>query len=825
MARFGFCGSSYSPQSSNEDAQRSVNFYPETDETGWGKSAVALYGTPGCSLFVGLPAGPLRGLITIAAATTGVQRTFAIAGTGFYEIFQNGTFTQRNPNGPNMPGTTVASMAASASQVLIVDGLQAFCFNLATNAFQGLQTYTPGLGAIGGNVGIDQAGTLYSVGDTVSPSGVNGTGAVLTVASATAITTQDVGRETGLVLSNYSGTNQAPLPITAGTLKASGTEFTIAANGLTAIAPYGPSGAPLTSYLYYSAKNGFYYVASNSPNDPGDCYVGAVSATGNQGGSAGIISGCLLGGDGHFLTRPNPQITAGQLEAEGSVFNIGARGLPQLQIAPTGSTTTVYVYFGSGSGFYYSTFLKSDAERGGDCYLGSVSQTTELDHSYTLSTDGAPTGVSGGTGYSATVLSQPAFGTSSIKTGGGAVESLTITTPGTGYAPAMNVATTTSGAGIGLQIEYATTGVSSGSGMIDNPVLCAFIDGYFIVLQQNSQKIQVSRLEDASTWDPTQFSVVSVFVDNIVSMLAAYRQLWLWGSRQTQVYYDSGNIFPFDVVEGGFIEKGSGAMLAPVRLDNSVFWIDEDERGGRMAWRANGYTPQRVSDFGVEWRWNQYETISDAIGYAWQWAGHSFWHIYFPTAGETWQFDAATGRWHELTSWDVVTQRFGAHLAQVHVFAWGKHLIGDRTNGNVYEVSSTAYDDNGNPIQRVRVSPYIYREHHLIRHKKLEIDLEVGNAPQPPLLDGNGNPRDPQIWLTWSDDGGMTWANGRIIDCGLAGQTKTRVIARMLGESRGRCYKLVATDPIAWRIADALLEAGPGWPAMERISTQYGKMG
>lgn len=800
-----------------------MNFYPETIESGWGKSQVALYGTPGCTLFVGLPESPVRGLITIATAAAGVQRTFAVAGTGFYELFQNGSYTKRNSAQYLMTGTGMAVMSASPTQILIVDGLQAFCYNMTTNTFQGLQTYTVGLGAIAAGVEIANAGKSYLVGDTASPAGVNGSGAVFTVTAVSAAVTEAVGMVSGLVLSGYSGAEVAPPPITAGELKASGTDFVLGANALTGVPPYGATGSPVTSYIYYNATNGFYYAASKSPVDPGDCYIGSVAAQGSQNGSAGVMSGCVLGNDGTYATTKGVYISAGQLTASGSVFNVSAITLPALSAAAAGSSTTVYVYYNQYSGYYYSTFKKLDAA--GDCYMGSATQATNLDHTYTLTTVQAPYGVTGGSSYSVSVISQPAYGTTLVTTGGGAVTGLSLTTPGTEYAPAQGVPTTTSGAGVGLQVNYSTTSVSAGSGMISNPILCAFVDGYFIVLQKDSQKIQVSQLEDASLWDPTQFAVVSVFVDNIVSMLAAFRQLWLWGSRQTQVYYDSGNIFPFDVVEGGFIEKGSGAMLAPVRLDNSVFWIDEDERGGRMAWRGNGYTPQRVSDFGVEWRWNQYETVSDAIGYPWQWGGHSFWHIYFPTAGETWQFDAATGRWHELTSWDATAQKFGAHLAQCHVFSWGKHLIGDRTNGNVYEVSATAYDDNGNPIQRIRVSPYVYREHKLIRHHKLELDLEVGLGPQPPLTDGNGNPREPQLWLTWSDDQAKNWANGRIMNCGFAGETNNRVIARMLGESRGRCYKVVCTDPIPWRIADALLEASPGWTTMERLATQFGKMG
>jgi hypothetical protein len=151
--------------------------------------------------------------------------------------------------------------------------------------------------------------------------------------------------------------------------------------------------------------------------------------------------------------------------------------------------------------------------------------------------------------------------------------------------------------------------------------------------------------------------------------------------------------------------------------------------------------------------------------------------------------------------------------------------MGSWQDAHIYAVGPTYYTENGNAIQRVRSSPYIFREHHRLRHMELELDLEVGLGPQPPLTDGAGNPREPQLQLTWSDDQGKTWSMGRVLNCGFAGEYYRRVIARMLGKSRGRIYKVVCTDPIPWRFADAYLRATPSFDVTERLATQIGKMG
>jgi hypothetical protein len=57
-----------------------MNVYPESDESGAGKSIAALMGRPGLAVFCTLPQGPVRGLFA------GEGRLFAVGGSHLYEI-------------------------------------------------------------------------------------------------------------------------------------------------------------------------------------------------------------------------------------------------------------------------------------------------------------------------------------------------------------------------------------------------------------------------------------------------------------------------------------------------------------------------------------------------------------------------------------------------------------------------------------------------------------------------------------------------------------------------------------------------------------------
>jgi hypothetical protein len=342
------------------------------------------------------------------------------------------------------------------------------------------------------------------------------------------------------------------------------------------------------------------------------------------------------------------------------------------------------------------------------------------------------------------------------------------------------------------------------------PMQAEYSDGYFIVAMKNSNKFQMSGILDGLTWPGIQVNAVEVFPENIISIVVNHRELWVFGGRHIQPYYDSGSDEIFDVIGGSLIEKGCAATFATCRVDNTVFWIDEDERGSRSAWRAQGYTPQRISTHAVETDLATYSSISGLTSYAYEDAGHLFWVLYVPGSQWSWVYDVAESLWHKRASWNTGSATWGAHPSWNHVNAFGKHLVGDWASGKLYDQNLNYLDYAGAVKRWLRRAPNISNEMQWISGADLVIDLETGLGPQPPFTDGDGNDRPPQVMLRWSDDYGKTWSNGRILDCGLAGEFRVRVIARRIGRWRNRIFELSGTDPIAWAIRDAYLRLRGG---------------
>lgn len=326
-----------------------------------------------------------------------------------------------------------------------------------------------------------------------------------------------------------------------------------------------------------------------------------------------------------------------------------------------------------------------------------------------------------------------------------------------------------------------------------------FVDGYFLFNKPNTGQFQISGLY-STTLDPLDFATAEGSPDNIVALIVDHREVWLMGERTTEVWFNSGDTdFPFSRISGSFIEHGCAAKRSVCKLDNSVFWLGADDKGNGMVFRANGYTPQRISTHAIEYAIGQYSRVDDAVAWTYQQEGHSFYVLNFPTANATWCFDASTSLWHER-AWTETDGTLGRHRGECHMAFAGMNLVGDWQTGNIYALDLDVFTDNGNTIERIRACQHISNDMKRVMYSALQIDMEAGVG----LSDGQGS--DPQAMLQWSDDGGFTWSNEAWASIGKMGERKTRVRWRRLGKSRDRVFKLKISDPVKVVIVGATAE-------------------
>lgn len=317
-----------------------------------------------------------------------------------------------------------------------------------------------------------------------------------------------------------------------------------------------------------------------------------------------------------------------------------------------------------------------------------------------------------------------------------------------------------------------------------------FIDGYFVFNQPGTGKFQITNLYSTQI-DPLDFATAEGAPDLLISLIVDHRELWLFGETSTEVWFNSGNVdFPFERIQGAFIEQGCAAAFSVAKMDNTVFWLAADGRGQGTVQRAAGYQPQRISTHALEFAIASYSRIDDAVAFTYQQEGHSFYQLNFPTAGKTWVFDASTGLWHERAWRNPVDGVLSRHRAQCQMAFAGETIVGDWETGNLYRLDLDTYTDNGNPLPRIRACSHLAADFKWQFFTALQIDMEAGVG----LTAGQGS--DPQAMLRWSDDGGFTWSNEMWAKIGKIGERRTRVRWRRLGKSRDRVFELTITDPV-----------------------------
>ena len=398
--------------------------------------------------------------------------------------------------------------------------------------------------------------------------------------------------------------------------------------------------------------------------------------------------------------------------------------------------------------------------------------------------------------------------------------------------------------------SYIYNNVTNAFGQITDPdfpgaVTVAYLDGYFVFNEPNSQKMWITALLDGTSIDPLEFASTEGSPDGLVAVIANFREVWAFGTNSIEVWSDTGATdFPLQRIPGAFNELGCAAPYSIAKMDNGLFWLGRDRRGQGIVYRANGYAGQRISTHAVEWQIQQYSDLSDAVAYTYQQDGHSFYVLIFPTANTTWVYDVATQAWHERAGWD--NGMFTRHRSNCQMSFGNNVIVGDYQNGNIYSFDLEDYSDNGSIqkwLRSWRALPTGQNDLKRTAQHSLQLDCETGvglnlypayDAEEltaengdiliaeyvqneitaetgevltteagdgfEPLVDAAAYPvpfvppmmlstvgypaapgYDPQVMLRWSDDGGHTYSNEHWVSIGKIGEYYRRAIWRRLG--------------------------------------------
>lgn len=287
------------------------------------------------------------------------------------------------------------------------------------------------------------------------------------------------------------------------------------------------------------------------------------------------------------------------------------------------------------------------------------------------------------------------------------------------------------GGNVGWQVNLATnafqqivdpTNSFRGGDRVD------YLDTFFLFNVPNTPQFE-SSLSLQVAFDPLYFANKETYADLLVTLIVAKRQIFLIGTRTTEIWYNSGSAdFPFQQQPATFIDQGTCAKYSAAEVDNSAFWLSQDRRGRGMVLRTDGYDAKRISTFAMEDEIQRYADITDAVGLTYQIGGHIIYALSFPSADKTWAYDTTTGLWHEW-AWIDANGVEHRHRSLCAFNINGAPVVGDWQNGNVYLLDPSNSTDNGMPIKRQRSFPHTPKNLKRMMYRQFIADMQPALSP------------------------------------------------------------------------------------------------
>lgn len=322
-----------------------------------------------------------------------------------------------------------------------------------------------------------------------------------------------------------------------------------------------------------------------------------------------------------------------------------------------------------------------------------------------------------------------------------------------------------------------------------SPKTVTWQDTYFIVTSGLTNQFQLAKNADPTTWPAVQINFTGAAPGALQAGIADHSVLVLLGDVYGEFWQDTGSPdFPYAVIPGSAQEFGLGAPFSLCKFDNSLAGLFKNKMGEVNISRMAGFRLQQISSLELDAIINDrsiYTTVSDATAYGYMLGGHPMYQINFPTVGKTWEFDAASKAWGERQATDG-TRYWGNKFAAFQ----NRKLVSDYRNGNIYEISTSTFSDNGSSIPMEVVSKHIWSDDKYIGIEQIQIDVQAGVG----LSSGQGV--NPLLDLQVSKDGGNTFTSVGYASVGALGQYTQRVIWRSLGSARDWVLKLRITDPV-----------------------------
>lgn len=339
-------------------------------------------------------------------------------------------------------------------------------------------------------------------------------------------------------------------------------------------------------------------------------------------------------------------------------------------------------------------------------------------------------------------------------------------------------------------------------------VVC--LDGYFVVPQGDSRQFQLSGLNAGTSWDAlSDEAQIQAYPGFNIGVGLVNQRLYFFKTDSCEVWYDAGDSdFPFRRDNNLIFNYGCMTRSSIASQFGLLFWLSRDQSGVGSVMMTEGQEPVAISNDSIDTLIASFTAPEDMIAYIYKDGSHIFYVMSWNTDDKTLVYDVKTKLWskwemqqHQPVAGDINSTKT-RHLSNCHAYFNGTHYIGSYKAPKLYKMSRQYTDNAGEPIRRVRVCQHFFDvDYKKMQINSLQVDMQMGLGESGDGTgiydDQNDDPLiNPQIYLSISRDGGISFGNERPAPIGKIGERLGSAKFRKLGQARDFVAKFIIYAPL-----------------------------
>lgn len=314
-----------------------------------------------------------------------------------------------------------------------------------------------------------------------------------------------------------------------------------------------------------------------------------------------------------------------------------------------------------------------------------------------------------------------------------------------------------------------------------------FLDGHIIVAQTSTNRWYISNIDDATTWDSLNFAALTSAEEKLVGIRVVARRIFIFGRYMTEVWYNSGNAssFPFVRDNNNVIQYGCASVASIAQAQDLLVWLARQKFGSpSIVVSMKGAPPTKISTPAIEYALQRFSNLESTVGYLYNIDGHTFYLLNNPTDGITFVYDFNTSTWHNQAMLDG-----SAYFSCAHTYFNNTHYLGHFNAPKLLELNSDFTTNDGENIHCMRITQNI--QHPSLQRMQVNYLIVKGKrgsgapttTPQGATNRYSDFELDPQLYFSYSVDGGEVFSEPQRASIGQVGQYNWNTVFTDVGET------------------------------------------